>query len=210
MQARFFMLEHFPSVVGRLLDRRTNYLTIRLMNSLFQYLFISTNKHFSVGNYRHKSLGHDLLALTNLHKQFWHLAYFAFLLTRWRGSKQKCLLEMINSSSIKWLWKLAGLMATIKINFTLKTTEEIFPKKTLISVKHFYLMKILEGNMTLNNVFIMRCWGELSKKTTKGYLRYFDFLSAWMCVERLQNALTVTPNFLSESYASHHRENVSS
>lgn len=37
--------------------------------------------------------------------------------------------QMKNSSSIKWLWKLAGLLATIKINFTLKTTEEYFQKR---------------------------------------------------------------------------------
>lgn len=37
--------------------------------------------------------------------------------------------QMKNSPSIKWLWKLAGLLATIKINFTLKTTEEYFQKR---------------------------------------------------------------------------------
>jgi hypothetical protein len=50
-------------------------------------------------------------------------------------------------------------MAAIKINFTLKTTEEIFWKKDINFLQEFYLIKMLQENMTLNNAFIMRCLG---------------------------------------------------
>lgn len=72
-------------------------------------------------------------------------------------------------------------MATIKINFTFKR-RSIFRKKTLISFKRLYLIKILHENMTLNNVFIMSCWGMWKK--TKGYL---GDLRRLMCVWKWEN-----------------------